>query len=211
MAQEQPSFPEDQVVCPSCAGSNPSGASFCAHCGQPLQVQGRFCVRCGSELQPDAQFCPSCGAATNIDAPESIYTSAAEQPGISEERVLARELEYMGFWIRVAAWLIDLVVLLVINIVLTILGMSLTTFVTGFVYGVLFIGLKGQTPGKIALGIKVVNAQGEVPGIGRAALREIVGKIASAIVFLLGFFWIGWDRRKRGWHDHIAGTFVVRK
>jgi uncharacterized RDD family membrane protein YckC len=117
----------------------------------------------------------------------------------------------MGFWIRVAAWLIDLVVLLVINIVLTILGMSLTTFVTGFVYGVLFIGLKGQTPGKIALGIKVVNAQGEVPGIGRAALREIVGKIASAIVFLLGFFWIGWDRRKRGWHDHIAGTFVVRK
>ena len=57
----------------------------------------------------------------------------------------------------------------------------------------------------------MVNQQGQVPGIGRAALREIIGKLVSTVVILLGFFWIGWDRHKRGWHDHISGTYVVRK
>ena len=211
MAQGQPGDPADQVVCPNCAGNNPASASFCAHCGQAVRAQRQHCVNCGTELQPDAQFCPSCGAATNVVAPGSIYTSAAEQPSVSEERGLPGEIEFMGFWIRAGAWVVDLIVLLAINAVLAIIGLANITFFTGFVYGVLFIGLRGQTPGKMALGIKVVNAQGDVPGIGRAALREILGKLASAIVFLLGFFWVGWDRQKRGWHDHIAGTFVVRK
>ena len=75
---------------------------------------------------------------------------------------------------------------------------------------VLFTGLKGQTLGKMALGIRVIDAKGDVPSIGRAALREIVGKFVSAIVILLGYLWVGWDPRKRGWHDHIAGTYAVR-
>ena len=80
-------------------------------------------------------------------------------------------------------------------------------------YYVALTGLKGQTLGKMALGIMVVNAQGEAPGIRRAAFREIVGKLVSEIaIFLgyLGYLWIGWDRKKRGWHDHIASTHVVR-
>ena len=71
-------------------------------------------------------------------------------------------------------------------------------------------GLKGQTLGKMALGIIVVNAQGEAPGIRRAAFREIVGKLASEIAIFLGYLWVGWDEKKRGWHDHIAKTYVVR-
>ena len=78
------------------------------------------------------------------------------------------------------------------------------------VYYVALTGLKGQTLGKMALGIMVVNAQGEPPGIRRAAFREIVGKLVSEIVIFLGYLWIGWDRKKRGWHDHIANTCVVR-
>src|SRR5256885_9477659 len=35
-------------------------------------------------------------------------------------------------------------------------------------------GLTGKTPGKATVGIKVVNAQGERPGIGRALVREIL-------------------------------------
>ena len=46
--------------------------------------------------------------------------------------------------------------------------------------------------------------------MGYAVLREIVGKFVSAIAFFLGFLWIGWDGRKQGWHDKIAGTHVVR-
>jgi uncharacterized RDD family membrane protein YckC len=60
------------------------------------------------------------------------------------------------------------------------------------------------------VGVKVVNAQGDIPGLRRAALREILGKIISAIVLFLGFLWIAWDRQKQGWHDKIAGTYVVK-
>ena len=77
-------------------------------------------------------------------------------------------------------------------------------------YYVALTGLKGQTLGKMALGIMVVNAQGEPPGIRRAAFREIVGKFVSEIAIFLGYLWVGWDKKKRGWHDHIASTYVVR-
>ena len=50
-----------------------------------------------------------------------------------------------------------------------------------------------------------------MPGIWRAILREVLGKLVSTVVILLGFFWIGWDQRKRGWHDYIAGTYAVHK
>ena len=79
-----------------------------------------------------------------------------------------------------------------------------------WLYHWLFIGLKGQTLGKMAVGIKVVNARGSIPGLGDAALREILGKIVSTIVICLGFLWIIWDGRKQGWHDKIAKTYVVR-
>ncbi|MBI4337857.1 MAG: RDD family protein [Chloroflexi bacterium] len=88
--------------------------------------------------------------------------------------------------------------------------MSLLRLVGGPVYYVLMTGLRGQTLGKMALGIKVVDERGQVPGVGRAALREVIGKFLSALALGLGFLWIAWDGKKQGWHDKIATTFVVR-
>ena len=90
------------------------------------------------------------------------------------------------------------------------LSTYLLAYIAYPVYYVALTGLKGQTLGKMALGIMVVNAQGEAPGIRRAAFREIVGKFASEIAIFLGYLWVGWDLEKRGWHDHIAKTYVVR-
>jgi uncharacterized RDD family membrane protein YckC len=42
------------------------------------------------------------------------------------------------------------------------------------------------------------------------AFVRILAALFSACVLFLGFFWIGWDRDKQGWHDKIAGTVVVR-
>lgn len=78
-------------------------------------------------------------------------------------------------------------------------------------YLVYFIGAKGQTPGKMALGIKVIKVDtGSVPGFGGAFLREVIGKLVSSLVFMLGYFWMLWDGKKQTWHDKIAGTVVVR-
>jgi uncharacterized RDD family membrane protein YckC len=75
-------------------------------------------------------------------------------------------------------------------------------------YFFIFHALRGQTPGKRLLGVKVIDAWGERPSLGRAALRT-VGYAASALLCSIGFLWIGFDREKRGLHDWLAGTYVV--
>lgn len=166
---------------------------------------GVFCATCGREQEPGARFCPNCGAAASGGpgyAPGMDYPPGGE---------LAAGVEYMGFWIRVAAALIDLIL---ISIVAAIVGLVLPNFigmVVGWIYHVAFIAAKGQTLGKMAVGIQVVNREGNIPGFGAVLLREIVGKFLSALALFLGYLWVGWDQEKRGWHDHIGGTWVVRK
>lgn len=76
-----------------------------------------------------------------------------------------------------------------------------------------FVGLTsayGITIGKMVLGLKVVDTTGQKIGFGKAALREIVGKWISGLVFGLGYLWVAFDDKKQGWHDKIAGTVVVK-
>lgn len=76
------------------------------------------------------------------------------------------------------------------------------------VYFVFFLTHGGQTPGKQALGIKVVAIDGgEVDGF-RAFLRT-VGYAFSWFLFGLGYLWAGMDRHRQSWHDKIAGTVVL--
>jgi uncharacterized RDD family membrane protein YckC len=68
----------------------------------------------------------------------------------------------------------------------------------------------GQTVGKMALGLRVVGPDGGNPSFWRAALREEIGKLISAIVLCLGYLWMLWDGEQQTWHDKIAGTHVER-
>jgi uncharacterized RDD family membrane protein YckC len=78
-------------------------------------------------------------------------------------------------------------------------------------YFIYFTGSKGQTFGKMIMKIKVVSVgSGIAPGYWHAFLREFVGKLISALVLFLGFFWMLWDPQKQTWHDKIAGTVVVK-
>lgn len=70
-----------------------------------------------------------------------------------------------------------------------------------------FWTLWGRTPGMMLLRLRVVVANGGPPGVGRSLVRAL-GYWVSAILFL-GFLWIGVDRRSQGFHDKLAGTFVV--
>ena len=64
-----------------------------------------------------------------------------------------------------------------------------------FVYLVVMTRLWGQTLGKMALGIIVVDANGNIPGIAQVIVREVVGKIISFLPFCTGFLWAGWNSR----------------
>jgi uncharacterized RDD family membrane protein YckC len=67
----------------------------------------------------------------------------------------------------------------------------------------------GQTLGKKAMGIRVIDfAGGGSIGYGRAFIRWI-GRIVSAIACLLGYFWMLWDKEKQTWHDKFANAVVV--
>jgi len=58
--------------------------------------------------------------------------------------------------------------------------------------------------------MEIVDERGEEIGFWRGLLRWFVGTTVSTIFFYLGFIWIAFNRRKQGWHDKIAGTYVVK-
>jgi uncharacterized RDD family membrane protein YckC len=92
-----------------------------------------------------------------------------------------------------------------INLVTQCLGLLI-----GAAYHVSFWATTGQTLGKMALGIKVISTDGSPVSWGRALLRYL-GYIVSGLVLALGFLWIAFDPQRQGWHDKIAGTYVVPK
>jgi len=77
------------------------------------------------------------------------------------------------------------------------------------VYFVVFHGMEGKTIGKWLLGLRVVGAERRVITYRQAFLRSL-GTAVSVAPLGLGFLWIIWSREKRGWHDFLARTWVIR-
>ena len=119
-----------------------------------------------------------------------------------------------GFGRRLAASLIDNVLLFVPYLILVaILDPTLAYalyLVLAIAYFIYFEGgPSGQTLGKRALGIRVVDFRTGGPiGYGRGAIRY-VGRIVSSLPLLLGYLWMLWDREKQTWHDKFASDVVV--
>jgi uncharacterized RDD family membrane protein YckC len=90
--------------------------------------------------------------------------------------------------------------------VLTALIVSLSTVL---LYQFVFQAILGQTLGMRVMKLRVIDVYGDPPSYPRAGLRT-AGMLASAATLFLGFWWIGFDAEKRGLHDWIAGTYVIR-
>ncbi len=94
---------------------------------------------------------------------------------------------------------------------------SLGILLISMIYVVTFIASKGQTLGKMAAGIKVLDIEsGNIPGRKRAFRRWSIPGLATLIPFVgpllsyLCFLSLTWRRNHQGWHDSFAGTVVVR-
>ncbi|HEY6517496.1 MAG TPA: RDD family protein [Steroidobacteraceae bacterium] len=112
-----------------------------------------------------------------------------------------------GFWIRMLALLIDLIL---VGVALSWLhhggrGMLLMLAT----YGAIMWKLKGTTVGGIVCDLKVVRIGGGPLDWGTAIVRAL-GCFLSLVVCGLGFIWIAVDHDHQAWHDKIAGTVVVR-
>jgi uncharacterized RDD family membrane protein YckC len=118
-----------------------------------------------------------------------------------------------GFWRRLAGALLDGIILALINTILVAVlktAGDVVGLLVSFTYLTLLIGgPRGQTLGQQALGIRVISFEtGGSIGYGRAFIRIFAAYI-SAIVILLGYFWMLWDKEKQCWHDKLAGDVVV--
>jgi uncharacterized RDD family membrane protein YckC len=138
------------------------------------------------------------------------------------------ELEYVGFWLRLWACIIDSVLAMVVlwPILLAYGGTSywpymyaytgtgasglLLQFVLPALAVIIFWVTRQATPGKMAIGARIVDAEtGQRPSTAQF-LGRYLAYYVSMILFGLGFIWVGIDPRKQGWHDKLAGTVVVR-
>ena len=170
---------------------------LCEICGNDNIPQARFCYYCGSRLEAaDETLSPITAPVYPVRKPQATIVSA-------------------GFGIRLLAAILDWIILLVFSFVFIrsiFWGSSILVFWFFVVWGYfwLFTGLKGQTVGKMAVGIRVVKDDGTPPGVGYAFIREIIGKFISTLGFFIGFIWIIFDDDKKGWHDYIAQTYVIR-
>mgnify|MGYP001232368856 CR=1 FL=1 len=139
------------------------------------------------------------------------------------------DLDLAGVGQRLASYLMDGVVLSVIYIALMFLfgvqieevaiagGYFSTTFSAAYVlmaaiaigYYTYFFG-KGQTPGMKLVEIKLIRTDGVHPVGYKKGFFRWVGMEISGMVLLLGYIWILIDKKNQGWHDKIAGTYVVK-
>jgi uncharacterized RDD family membrane protein YckC len=141
--------------------------------------------------------------------------------------------QYAGFITRLVAWIIDRLLLTAfisvsgavigflgqalginrllglsegIRLLVLAVGLALAVSVP-IIYNIACWMLAGQTAGKWVMGLRVVRTNGQRVGFW-AAVRRQIGYWISAIL-LLGYVWILFDNRRQGFHDKLAGTFVV--
>lgn len=145
------------------------------------------------------------------------------------------EPEYAGFWIRVAAYIIDVIALYVVQIILVAVfmgsilinpgGMSddpeailyrllpmygLVLAAYWLYFALLESSAQQGTLGKMAVGIKVCDMHGQRLSFGHATGR-FFAKFLSSLTLLVGYIMVAFTEKKQGLHDMVAGTFVVRK
>lgn len=86
---------------------------------------------------------------------------------------------------------------------------SIVGLVVSAAYYIIAIGQWGTTIGGRVMSLKVVDANGNTPSWGTAAIRWVIS-LVSAIAILIGYLWAFWDSNRQTWHDKVAGTFVVK-
>jgi len=147
----------------------------------------------------------------------------------AELQTLSEEIEYVGFWPRVAASLLDSILIVAITYPLLYMAYGsdyflgeefaiyhgnvdfLLSYVFPAVAAILFWRYKSATPGKMAIGAIIVDeSTGDAPSTGRLIGRYF-GYFPAMLILGLGLFWVGWDSKKQGWHDKMAKTIVIKR
>lgn len=189
--------------------------------------------------QPDAT------ASTPAADAVAAYSAASEPLQPLPQTTTAALEDYAGFWKRVAAFILDSIVLYIPNLLImksmgsdaaeaamkqailaapgdpnamlaayghfySTMGtaMMITTVMTWLYFSLCESSAWQATLGKLALGIRVTDLQGNRISVARA-LGRYPAKLLSYLILCIGFLMVAWTRHKQGLHDMIAGTLVL--
>lgn len=127
-----------------------------------------------------------------------------------------KRFQYAGFWIRFVAYIVDSIILWAVGFVLGLLaagtdaniGLTLLSAFIGVIYFAAMESSERQaTLGKMAVGIKVGDRNGERISFANAIGRYFA-KILSTLIIFIGFIMAAWDEKNQALHDKIADTYV---
>lgn len=192
----------------------------CSSCGNPLLPDGQFCLFCGDVLE----YPPATVPASVPPRTEAIV--AAPQP---------RPVEYAGFWLRVWAGSIDLLLeaiaalllIAVMDVAMRIISphFGLSPITARYVTGIAFIFVLAvgawlycafaessswrATVGKRIIGLQVVTSSGGQLSFGQATVRHFM-KFLSLFTAAVGFMMAGWTKRRQALHDMPSDSIVIR-
>jgi len=200
---------------------------------QPQQ-QMRFCTNCGRPAAPADML--QIGNMTVCAACKDPVMQRLRE-GATPGGIAYQGRQFAGFWIRAVALFVDGIILGVVGAIVDIpiqlvmaglgTGLSDPTAILGSAIGLLslmillnmaigmayeswFVVNKGATPGKLVLSLEVIRADGTRPGWG-LAIGRYFAKQLSGWTLGIGYIMAGIDDEKRGLHDRICNTRVVKK
>jgi uncharacterized RDD family membrane protein YckC len=186
------------------------------------------CPRCGAWMDGQSGACANCG---NLSGSVAIGIARPAEPARPPpiNRALAPgAVAYAGFWRRLAARIIDCVVLFIAIFVVAFAAgllygverlrprdvwiiVTLATFASVWLYYTVFeCSALQATPGKLALRMIVTDSRGRRVSFRRANGR-FFGKIISGMVLGIGYYLVGFTVKKQTLHDILADCVVVLK
>lgn len=207
-----------------------NGAIYCNRCGAQNSSLAKFCANCGTPFAVE----PAAPAAA-LDPLAVVPRPQGPAASLSASLPAAIAVRYGGFWMRFVAFVIDAILVHLVILPLTALlgaligvagtavrmpgvGVHVVSGVAGvallllanWIYEAAFESSARQaTVGKMALGLKVTDLEGQRISFARATGRHFA-KLVSSMILFIGYIMAGFSERKQALHDLIAGTLVMR-
>lgn len=191
------------------------------------------CRRCGAQLSDHASFCSACGQSTSEHSSDSPEFASPPQ---AQRRLPKPQVSYAGFWLRVVAYVIDVLVLSIVSGIFIlgpllpragispnnpwalinngsrqVLAIELLMMMLQWCYWALLESSAWQaTLGKKVLGLYVTDLSGKRISFVRASGRYFA-MIISTLTVGIGYVMAGFTPKKQALHDMIAECLVLKK